>query len=36
MKIIKDDAKRDSKSMPDWKGTEPDKVHSFWFLYMKC
>ena len=28
--ITKDDVKRKLKSMPDWKGAEPDKIQGFW------
>ena len=28
--ITKDDVKRKLKSMPDWKGTGPDKIQGFW------
>ena len=30
VKITKDDIKRKSKSMPDWKGVGPEKIQDFW------
>ena len=30
VKITKDDVKRKSKSMPDWKGVGPEKIQDFW------
>ena len=30
VKVTKDDVKRKSKSMSDWKGVGPDKIQDFW------
>ena len=27
---VKSDVKRKLESMPNWKGTRPDKIHGFW------
>ena len=36
VKITKDDVKRKLKSMPDWKGSGPDKIQGLWLKSFKA
>ena len=36
VKITKDDVETKLKSMPDWNGSGPDKIHGFWLRSFKA